>query len=188
MNMGQAPGPRMPRVKKLVLRDPVGVLSSCCTTRCVHMAQSDTRSRSRCSIPMAPPARHREKAGKLYLPAVQKMVSEHQSIALSVELEGTRVSGHFLQNSPVHRNSAFLYLICTKATIAGGVSSLGIVGVCNYIAASIARHWATSPKRACPYAPFRPRSSISRTRYRPLVGRPLRHSRQPCRRSRRCTG
>lgn len=32
--------------------------------------------RSRCSIPMAPPARHREKAGKHYLPAVQRMVSE----------------------------------------------------------------------------------------------------------------
>src|ERR1700730_17850646 len=33
MNMDQASGPRMPRIKKLVLRDPVGVPSSCCTTR-----------------------------------------------------------------------------------------------------------------------------------------------------------
>ncbi|WP_453973980.1 integrase core domain-containing protein [Amorphus sp. MBR-141] len=41
------------------------------------MGRSDTRSRSRCSIPMAPPARHREKARKLYLPPVQRMVSEH---------------------------------------------------------------------------------------------------------------
>src|SRR5258706_3745563 len=33
MNMDQASGPRMPRIKmKLVLRDPVGVPSSCCTT------------------------------------------------------------------------------------------------------------------------------------------------------------
>jgi hypothetical protein len=31
MNMDQASGPRMPRIKKLVLRDPVGVPSSCCT-------------------------------------------------------------------------------------------------------------------------------------------------------------
>src|SRR6266404_4285609 len=30
MNMDQASGPRMPRIKKLVLRDPVGVPSSCC--------------------------------------------------------------------------------------------------------------------------------------------------------------
>src|ERR1700737_5173668 len=32
MYMDQAAGPRMPRIKKLVLRDPVGVPSSCCTT------------------------------------------------------------------------------------------------------------------------------------------------------------
>jgi len=32
MNMDQASGPRMPRIKKLVLRDPVGVPLSCCTT------------------------------------------------------------------------------------------------------------------------------------------------------------
>src|ERR1700738_769046 len=32
MNMDQASCPRMPRIKKLVLRDPVGVPSSCCTT------------------------------------------------------------------------------------------------------------------------------------------------------------
>src|SRR6202048_4610451 len=32
MNIDQASGPRMPRIKKLVLRDPVGVPSSCCTT------------------------------------------------------------------------------------------------------------------------------------------------------------
>jgi hypothetical protein len=31
MNMDQASGPRMPRIKKLVFRDPVGVPSSCCT-------------------------------------------------------------------------------------------------------------------------------------------------------------
>ena len=32
MNMDQASGPRMPRIKKLVLPDPVGVPSSCCIT------------------------------------------------------------------------------------------------------------------------------------------------------------
>src|SRR5258708_34862804 len=32
VNIDQASGPRMPRIKKLVLRDPVGVPSSCCTT------------------------------------------------------------------------------------------------------------------------------------------------------------
>lgn len=32
MNMDQASGPRMPRIKKLVLRDPVGVPSTCCIT------------------------------------------------------------------------------------------------------------------------------------------------------------
>src|SRR6266403_823739 len=32
MNMDQASCPRMPRIKKLVLRDPVGVPSSCCIT------------------------------------------------------------------------------------------------------------------------------------------------------------
>src|SRR5258706_13656005 len=31
MNVDQASGPRMPRIKKLVLRDPVGVPSSCCS-------------------------------------------------------------------------------------------------------------------------------------------------------------
>src|SRR5258708_23935129 len=31
VNIDQASGPRMPRIKKLVLRDPVGVPSSCCT-------------------------------------------------------------------------------------------------------------------------------------------------------------
>src|SRR4030088_3746889 len=31
MNMDQASGPRMPRIKKLILRDPVGVPSSCFT-------------------------------------------------------------------------------------------------------------------------------------------------------------
>src|SRR5260370_25661393 len=31
MNMDQASGPRMPRIKQLVLRDPVGVPSSFCT-------------------------------------------------------------------------------------------------------------------------------------------------------------
>ncbi|HMJ31362.1 MAG TPA: hypothetical protein VK512_21835, partial [Xanthobacteraceae bacterium] len=31
MNIDQASGPRMPRIKKLGLRDPVGVPSSCCT-------------------------------------------------------------------------------------------------------------------------------------------------------------
>src|SRR6476660_5220451 len=31
MNMDQASGPRMPRIKKLVLRAPVGVPPSCCT-------------------------------------------------------------------------------------------------------------------------------------------------------------
>jgi hypothetical protein len=31
MNMDQASGPRMPRIKKLGLRDPVGVPSSCFT-------------------------------------------------------------------------------------------------------------------------------------------------------------
>ena len=30
MNMDQASGLRMPRIKQLVLRDPVGVPSSCC--------------------------------------------------------------------------------------------------------------------------------------------------------------
>jgi hypothetical protein len=33
MNMDQASGPRMPWIKKLVLRDSVGVLSSCCIMR-----------------------------------------------------------------------------------------------------------------------------------------------------------
>jgi hypothetical protein len=37
MNMDQASGPRMPRIKKLVLRDPVGVPSSCCTMVSEHI-------------------------------------------------------------------------------------------------------------------------------------------------------
>ena len=37
MNMDQAAGLRMPRIKKLVLRDPVGVPSSCCTTTSERM-------------------------------------------------------------------------------------------------------------------------------------------------------
>jgi putative tryptophan/tyrosine transport system substrate-binding protein len=35
--MDRASGPRMPRIKKLVRRDPVGVPSSCCTTRSVRI-------------------------------------------------------------------------------------------------------------------------------------------------------
>src|SRR5260370_37235326 len=46
MNMDQASGPRMPRIKKLVLRDPVGVPSSCCITRLARTFQS-TRTRRR---------------------------------------------------------------------------------------------------------------------------------------------
>ncbi len=46
------------------------------TTRSARTGRPGTRSRCRCSIPMAQPARHREKAGKLYLPAVQRMVSQ----------------------------------------------------------------------------------------------------------------
>ena len=38
MNMDQASGPRMPRIKKLVLRDPVGIPSSCCTTALERIA------------------------------------------------------------------------------------------------------------------------------------------------------
>ena len=48
------------------------------TTRCARTGRSGIRSRSRCSIPMAQPARHRENAGKLYLPAIQRMVSEQK--------------------------------------------------------------------------------------------------------------
>ena len=51
------------------------------------MGRSGTRCRSRCSIPVAPPARHREKAGKLYLPAVQRMGSEHVIDGLYPNLE-----------------------------------------------------------------------------------------------------
>ena len=40
------------------------------------MGQSARRRRLCCSITLAQPARHRDKAGKLYLPAVQKMVSD----------------------------------------------------------------------------------------------------------------
>jgi hypothetical protein len=46
MNMDQASGPRMPRIKKFVLRDPVGVPSSCCITRLARTFQS-TRTRRR---------------------------------------------------------------------------------------------------------------------------------------------
>jgi hypothetical protein len=37
MNMDQASGPRMPRIKKLVLPDPVGVPSSCCIIASEHI-------------------------------------------------------------------------------------------------------------------------------------------------------
>jgi len=55
MNMHQASGPRMPRIKKLVLRDPVGVPSSYYTTRFVLTARLATghppRQPSYCSRP-----------------------------------------------------------------------------------------------------------------------------------------
>src|SRR6056297_3500716 len=41
------------------------------TTRSDPTARSDTTYRSPCIIPMASPARHREGAGKIHLPAVQ---------------------------------------------------------------------------------------------------------------------
>src|SRR5262245_59783004 len=44
--------------------------------RSARTGRSGIRSRSRCLIPMAQPARHRENVGKLHLPAVQRMVSE----------------------------------------------------------------------------------------------------------------
>lgn len=50
------------------------------------MGRSGTRSRSRGSIPMAPPARRREKAGKLYLPAVQRMGSDRKRPRLNWRL------------------------------------------------------------------------------------------------------
>jgi putative transposase len=47
------------------------------TTRSGPTARSDTKSRSPCIIPMAQPARHRERAGKIQLPAVQGGVAVH---------------------------------------------------------------------------------------------------------------
>jgi hypothetical protein len=47
MNMDQASGPGMPRIKKLVLRDPVGVPSSCCITRLARTFRSTRTRRSR---------------------------------------------------------------------------------------------------------------------------------------------
>ncbi|QKC98912.1 hypothetical protein EB231_33155 [Mesorhizobium sp. NZP2298] len=64
------------------------------TTRCARMGRSGTRPRSRCSIPMAPPARHREKAGKLHLPAVQRMVSEQKWSRLESPLDDSSGAGH----------------------------------------------------------------------------------------------
>ena len=53
MNMDQASGPRMPRIKKLVLRDPVGVPSSCFITRLARTFQSArTRRRREQYIPL----------------------------------------------------------------------------------------------------------------------------------------
>jgi len=57
------------------------------------MGRSGTRCRSRCSISVALPARHREKAGKLYLPAVQRMGSEQKRPRLVAPLDDSSVAG-----------------------------------------------------------------------------------------------
>jgi len=62
--------------------------------RTVLIRQSDTTSRLRCIIPMASPVRHRERAGKFQLPAVQTMGSLQDAEGLCAKPEETRVSGH----------------------------------------------------------------------------------------------
>src|SRR6202022_2954767 len=47
MNIDQASGPRMSRIKKLVLRDTVGVPSSCCTMRYVRIYRGTRMRRHR---------------------------------------------------------------------------------------------------------------------------------------------
>ena len=47
MNMNDASCPRMPRIKNLALLGPMGVASSCCTTRSDRMHRSDTNHQLR---------------------------------------------------------------------------------------------------------------------------------------------
>lgn len=90
------PSPGMPWVKKLALKTgPVGVPSSSCTTRFARTAPSAIRCRYRSSTAPAHPIRREpepgksssravqnrgapQNAGKLYLPAVQRMGSEQK--------------------------------------------------------------------------------------------------------------
>src|SRR6202022_1585690 len=63
MNMDQASCPRMPRIKKLVLRDPVGVASSCCTMGPARIYPWRKMHRSR--APSIAPRRRKPKRGTL---------------------------------------------------------------------------------------------------------------------------
>lgn len=74
--------PGMPRIQQLTKDGPVGVLKLCSTTRSARAGPSAIRCRSRCTIPMAHPARHRDTGRKLHPPAVQRSGAEQTHTGL----------------------------------------------------------------------------------------------------------
>ena len=75
------------------------------TTKTDPTARSDTTSRLPCIVPMAPPARHRETAGKIQLPAIQGWGAGHCQHGL-VHPQGARLSDIELARSRRLRRSA----------------------------------------------------------------------------------
>ncbi|WP_346357619.1 hypothetical protein, partial [Bosea sp. (in: a-proteobacteria)] len=110
MNADITAKPRVIPIENFAELDPVGVLKPCCITRIGRTGPSATSHRSCCKIPAEYPARRRDRrpetlpsgapanglgseGRKLYLPALQQMVSDQRSSALLLKLEEKSGSG-----------------------------------------------------------------------------------------------
>jgi hypothetical protein len=91
MNMDHASGPRMPRIKKLVLRDPVGVPSSCCT---IASERIDFCTRIRGFL-----ARFSEPVRSVHAPSWADFITATPEFKLSVHLKGM-ITGKVLMIEP----------------------------------------------------------------------------------------
>ena len=79
MNADLTAKPRMIPIENLAELGSVGVPKPCCTTRIGRTGPSATSHRSCCKIPAEHPACRRDEGRKLQPPAVQRVVSDHET-------------------------------------------------------------------------------------------------------------
>ena len=104
MDIDRSAEPGMPWVKKLAPVGNVGVLAFSCTPMSDPTARSGTTSRLPRTIPMASPARQRERAGKIQLPAVQGWGAMHRLNRLSVSMREPQGAGQAASPSMIPAN------------------------------------------------------------------------------------